>query len=226
MKYLTSFSRVFWLCTAIFLVMGSSLSFASTNQDETINFEHQQPKAQYRTRRSTICSCSACMEHSSTNNHHTMKFPTRIPFGSPRKVLSFLRMVRRGLKITYRRRGQLYCKNGFILKITSSGNVGGTTRYNDPFTKLEFQSVGMGLVRIKGLKSGRYLAINENGTLYSKNVYSKDCIFEERQEENFYHSFSSHRYSNIGWYVALRRNGQVKKTTVLQKATQFLVLFS
>ncbi|KXJ16224.1 hypothetical protein AC249_AIPGENE1775 [Exaiptasia diaphana] len=35
----------------------------------------------------------------------------------------------------------------------------------------------MGLVRIKGLKSGRYLAINENGTLYSKRKQKKSAMF-------------------------------------------------
>ncbi|XP_031552941.1 fibroblast growth factor 1-like [Actinia tenebrosa] len=220
MNIQTYISLILWLCTAVYLIVTSTY-VQKTNQitaqdskqkttTTTTNLE--------RTRRS-VCSCAAC-----NGGRRTMA--SRIPFGAARKVMNFLKLASQGIKFTYRRKGLMYCKNGYILKIMKDGVVGGTTQYTDGLSNIEFQSVGISLLVIKGVTSQRFLAINEQGDLYTTQIYNKDCVFEEKQEENFYHSFVSHRYKNKGWFVALRRNGQIKKTTVLQKATQFLILFS
>ncbi|EDO36676.1 predicted protein [Nematostella vectensis] len=154
-----------------------------------------------------VCSCMACAERNSKN---PLNIGKDIPYEAVCKVFKFLKIARKRIKVRYSRQGQLYCKNGYLIHIDKDGRISGTTSHKDQYSALEFQSLGAGKVIIKGVVTGRYLAINDQGLLYSTDTFHKEAIMEEKQEENFYHSFNSHRYRQPGWYVALRRNGQLK----------------
>uniref|UniRef100_G1NC40 Fibroblast growth factor n=1 Tax=Meleagris gallopavo TaxID=9103 RepID=G1NC40_MELGA len=60
---------------------------------------------------------------------------------------------------------------------------------------LEITAVDVGIVAIKGLFSGRYLAMNKRGRLYASLSYSiEDCSFEEEIRPDGYNVYKSKKY--------------------------------
>lgn len=128
---------------------------------------------------------------------------------------------------TYVRRGKLFNRNGYLLRIKRDGTVDGTTDSNSPLAELEFHSIGTGLLMILGLTSQRYLSFSEKGVLQGIEEPSLNCVFKEIQEENTYHSFLL--YKNTKWLVGIKKNGRAKGaslTRVGQKSTQFIVKYN
>uniref|UniRef100_A0AAX7T2I3 Fibroblast growth factor n=1 Tax=Astatotilapia calliptera TaxID=8154 RepID=A0AAX7T2I3_ASTCA len=90
---------------------------------------------------------------------------------------------------------------------------------------LKLKAVDRGVVVIQGTEASRYLAMSDEGRLYSSPTITDECYFLERLEENHYNTYQPQKYHDNNWYVALKKNGKPKlgpRTHIGQKAVFFL----
>ncbi|MBN3290994.1 FGF3 factor, partial [Polypterus senegalus] len=137
------------------------------------------------------------------------------------------------------RRRKLYCATKYHLQIHPNGKIDGTLDKNSPYSILEITAVDVGIVAIKGLFSGRYLAMNKRGRLYASDVYNQECEFVERIHELGYNTYASRPYRTVPnsaggkrrasaerlWYVSINGKGRPRrgfKTRRTQKSSLFL----
>ncbi|XP_062249979.1 putative fibroblast growth factor 1 [Platichthys flesus] len=126
----------------------------------------------------------------------------------------------------HRRLTRLYCMNGgHHLQILPDGTVQGRREDGDAHTVLKIRSVDRGVVVIQGTDTGRYLAMSDEGRLYSSPTVSDESYFLEKLEENHYNTYRPQKHQERNWYVALKKNGKPKlgpRTHIGQKAVFFL----
>ncbi|XP_029980944.1 fibroblast growth factor 4A-like [Sphaeramia orbicularis] len=118
----------------------------------------------------------------------------------------------------------LYCRVGigFHLQILRNGSVGGVHMPSENCW-LKFSVMSRGVVAIRGVRSGLYLCVNEDGWAYGAERFSDDCRLKETLEENHYNTYSSE--SHPGVYLALSPRGELRRgDTVTQHhvCTHFL----
>ncbi|XP_034545249.1 putative fibroblast growth factor 1 isoform X2 [Notolabrus celidotus] len=131
-----------------------------------------------------------------------------------------------GLRRDFRRLTRLYCMNGgHHLQILPEGTVQGQREDRDDHIVLKLTAVDIGVVIIQGTEAGRYLAMSDEGRLYSSPAVMDECYFLEKLEENHYNTYRSQKYQEENWYVALKKNGKPKlgpRTHIGQTAIFFL----
>ncbi|XP_067000561.1 fibroblast growth factor 1 isoform X2 [Anabrus simplex] len=123
----------------------------------------------------------------------------------------------------FNRRLQLVSETGYYLTILPNGHVKGADEDSDPYTILDVLAAGVGKVKLRGVETGLYLAMDDRGILYGSDDHQDgSTVFIERPfaQYNTYES-KEHR----GWFVAIRKNGTAKPgphTKLSQKSTKFL----
>ncbi|XP_062412163.1 fibroblast growth factor 22 [Sardina pilchardus] len=105
---------------------------------------------------------------------------------------------------------RLYSANKFFLCIDKSGKVDGTRRKNYADSLMEIRSVSVGVVAIKSVSTGLYLAMTKKGSLFGSPRYNPSCKFKERIEENGYNTYASLRWRHGGRQMFVSLNGRGK----------------
>ncbi|EDO32755.1 predicted protein [Nematostella vectensis] len=115
----------------------------------------------------------------------------------------------------YTRKRQLLAKNGYYLEIFPNGEVGCTRDGSSPNSVLEFLSVGPDLIAIGGHAADKYLAVDNQGKIFTSNSERKECVFRELTGKNFYTLIRT-CHSDIhghGWYLSINNRGRVATKT-------------
>ncbi|KAF7205311.1 fibroblast growth factor 5 [Nothobranchius furzeri] len=124
-----------------------------------------------------------------------------------------------------RRTCRLYCRVGigFHLQIHTDGRVNGSHEPNQ-LSVLELFAISQGVIGIKGVYSKRFLAMNKRGRLHATEIFSDDCKFRERFQENSYNTYASVVHKNQRtdreWFVALNKRGKAKMGSSPQVKSQ------
>ncbi|XP_010723230.1 fibroblast growth factor 22 isoform X2 [Meleagris gallopavo] len=92
---------------------------------------------------------------------------------------------------------------------------------------VEIRSVRVGVVAIRAVHTGFYLAMNKQGKLYGSKEFSPNCKFTERIEENGYNTYASLRWRHRGrpMFLSLNSKGRPRrggKTRRQHLSTHFL----
>ncbi|XP_008196985.1 fibroblast growth factor 1 [Tribolium castaneum] len=121
---------------------------------------------------------------------------------------------------------QLYSRTRHNLAVYPDGEVRGTPDDDDLHTYLEVMSAGHpGHVRIKGLLTNLYVAMDPKGRLYGEpDMTDNSTIFIEAFQGS-YNTYLSLKYAHLGWYIGIKKSGKFKrgpKTKYGQKAIKFL----
>ncbi|OPJ86572.1 fibroblast growth factor 22 [Patagioenas fasciata monilis] len=92
---------------------------------------------------------------------------------------------------------------------------------------VEIRSVRVGVVAIRAVHTGFYLAMNKWGRLYGSKEFSPNCKFTERIEENGYNTYASLHWRHRGrpMFLSLNSRGRPRrggKTRRQHLSTHFL----
>ncbi|XP_058230804.1 fibroblast growth factor 10b [Hemibagrus wyckioides] len=125
------------------------------------------------------------------------------------------------------RRRKLFSFQRFFLRIDGTGRVTGTRSGHDSHTLLEIRSVDVGVVAIRSLSTGYYLAMNRRGDVYGEREFSVNCGLKERIEENGYNTYASVRWrkGRRAMFISLNADGKPlrgRKTHRKNTNTHFL----
>ncbi|XP_029647533.1 fibroblast growth factor 1 [Octopus sinensis] len=119
---------------------------------------------------------------------------------------------------------KLISRTGYFLCINEDGLVYSSIEHVDCNALLQFETVDTGIVTIKGVQSGRYLAFNSKGVLCGVPTKDESCSFHERMK-SLYTLYKSEKYSKKKWFLAISKRGRIKngrKSRTRKKHSQFL----
>ncbi|XP_055408697.1 fibroblast growth factor 22 isoform X3 [Bubalus kerabau] len=103
---------------------------------------------------------------------------------------------------------RLFSSTHFFLLVDPSGRVQGTRWRDNPDSVLEIRSIRVGVVVLKAVHSGFYVAMNRLGRLYGSRFCAAHCRFRERIEENGYNTYASVRWRHQGRPMFLALDGR------------------
>ncbi|XP_006898085.1 PREDICTED: fibroblast growth factor 22 [Elephantulus edwardii] len=103
---------------------------------------------------------------------------------------------------------RLFSSTHFFLCVDPGGRVQGTRWGHSPDSIVEIRSVHVGTVVIQAVHTGFYVAMNRRGRLYGSRVYTRDCRFQERIEENGYNTYAVQRWRHRGRPMFLALDGR------------------
>uniref|UniRef100_A0A667Z5V4 Fibroblast growth factor n=1 Tax=Myripristis murdjan TaxID=586833 RepID=A0A667Z5V4_9TELE len=113
---------------------------------------------------------------------------------------------------------RLSSRQGFQLQMQPDGTIDGT---KDEDTVFNLIPVGLRVVAIQGVQTKLYLAMNNEGFLYTSEHFTPECKFKESVFENYYVTYSSMLYrqqaSGRAWYLGLNKEGGVMKGNHVKK---------
>ncbi|XP_071583636.1 fibroblast growth factor 22 isoform X3 [Heliangelus exortis] len=121
---------------------------------------------------------------------------------------------------------RLFSATRFFLRIDGGGRVEGTRWRERTGSIVEIRSVCVGVVAIRAVHTGFFLAMNKQGRLYGSE-FSPNCKFTERIEENGYNTYTSLRWRHHGrpMFLSLNSKGRPRrggKTRRHHLSTHFL----
>ncbi|XP_050977381.1 fibroblast growth factor 13b isoform X2 [Labeo rohita] len=116
---------------------------------------------------------------------------------------------------------KLYSRQGFHLQLQADGTIDGTKEEDNSYAIFNLIPVGLRVVAIQGVQTKLYLAMNNEGYLYTSEHFTPECKFKESVFENYYVTYSSMIYrqqqSGRGWYLGLNKEGQIMKGNHVKK---------
>lgn len=105
---------------------------------------------------------------------------------------------------------QLFNRHGWNLAIFPGGFVKGVREAFNPYSVLELTAGDVGEVRIRGVETDLFLAMDSKGMLVGvADGMDEGTVFIERRLDP-YIAYLSRKYAHHGWHVGLRKSGQVK----------------
>ncbi|KAJ7363452.1 hypothetical protein OS493_009606 [Desmophyllum pertusum] len=128
---------------------------------------------------------------------------------------------------------QLFCKTGYFLSLNDTAKknrIIGIVNQSSESTFFESQSLGTSIVRLRNVVSGRFLAINSRGRIITQAKVSDESIFKTMYEENYFHTFTSHKYfknKRHDLFLGIKQNGRCKSPKLTfpgQISVQFILL--
>ncbi|XP_019571561.2 fibroblast growth factor 22 [Rhinolophus sinicus] len=104
---------------------------------------------------------------------------------------------------------RLFSSTHFFLRVDHSGRVQGTRWRHSADSIIEIRSIRVGVVALKAMHTGFFVAMSRRGRLYGSRVYTVHCRFRERIEENGYNTYTSLHWRHHGrpMFLALDQRG-------------------
>ncbi|XP_056592432.1 fibroblast growth factor 13b isoform X2 [Triplophysa dalaica] len=116
---------------------------------------------------------------------------------------------------------KLYSRQGFHLQLQADGTIDSTKEEDNNYAIFNLIPVGLRVVAIQGVQTKLYLAMNNEGYLYTSEHFTPECKFKESVFENYYVTYSSMIYrqqqSGRAWYLGLNKEGQIMKGNHVKK---------
>ncbi|CAB1315936.1 unnamed protein product [Coregonus sp. 'balchen'] len=116
---------------------------------------------------------------------------------------------------------RLYSRTGFYLQMQADGTIDGTEDEDNSYAVFNLIPVGLRVVAIQGVQTKLYLAMNNDGFLYTSEHFTPECKFKESVFENYYVTYSSMIYrqqqSGRAWYLGLNKEGVIMKGNHVKK---------